>query len=117
RLVVRRQIRKLRRVFGEDLDEKALLDARSEKIRSPQNEIVPAATGALDRLQLAWNLRRRRLREVELGNEVRVLLRVKLERILRQCEIPGGIHDVDRHGTLRHRRHLPECRGGDANGK
>ncbi len=111
RLVVRDQVRELRRVFGQDLDQQSLFDAGGEEVGARQHEIDVAAARALHRLELARQFRRRRLGEVELGDEVRVLLRVLLDRVLRQREVAGDVDDVDRHRALRHRRNLRRCNG------
>jgi len=78
------------------------------------NIVDVAATRALHRLQLARELRRRRLGEADLGDHVRMLLLVGLDRILRQCEVAGDIDDVDgdRRGQKRTRDAKQRCAKG-----
>ena len=82
-LVVRGQIRKLRRVGRQDLHQHALLDARGKEIGAGQHHVDIAPARALHRLQLARQLRRRCLGEVEFGHHLRILLLVVLDRVLR----------------------------------
>ncbi len=97
RLIVGNQVRKLRCVGRKHLFQHALFDAGRQKIRPGQHHVDVAASRALHRLQLTGQFWCRRLGEINLGDEVRVLLLKQFNRILRQRQIAGDVDDVERH--------------------
>ena len=93
-------------VIGQHLDPKPLIDAGRQGPHARQHEIDIAAARRLHGLQLAGELRRRRLIEGHFGYKFGMLCLIGFDRGLRQRQIAGDVDDIDRHGALGHRRGL-----------
>jgi hypothetical protein len=93
-----------------------LFDSRGQEVGTGQHQVDVAPAGALHGLELAGQLRRGCANNIHLGDPVRILLDVFVDRCLRQREIARRVADVDRYRRLRERRRRAgrkQCRNGN----
>ena len=106
------EFRQCSRIGAEQVDPELLVDAGGQRVRAGQHEVDVDAARILLRLDLARELRRRRLGEGDARNEIGLCLAVIFDGLLRQREIARDIDDVERHRLLRQRQ-LREARAAE----
>src|SRR5208283_2724966 len=80
------------------------------KVGAGQHQVDVTAAGALHGLELAGQFRRGRLGEIDLGDELGVLLLVRLDGVLGERQVAGYVDDVDRYRARRQGRDLRAAR-------
>ncbi len=80
-----------------------MLNTGGERVVADQQHVDINPTGIFLRLQFAGNLRRRRLRKIDAGDEVGACFAISFESVLGELQIAGRVDDVQRH---RRRRQL-----------
>ena len=98
-LIVAGQALELRGVLGQELLQHALFHAGGEKVSSGEYEIDITAPGTLHRFELARKFGCRRLRVIDLRDQIWMLDSIRLDGLLRQRKVSSHIHDAERHRT------------------
>ena len=98
------QLRQLRAVVSDQRHPQLLIDAGGQPVGAGQHKVDIDTPCRLLCLQLARQLRRRRLREGDLRHQLRVRLGERLHRPLRELQLSGHVDHIECHRGGRQRR-------------